>query len=295
MLWLCAHSFGAEGGSNLYIRLPSNINTKKYSYNISTKFVNNVGSPFGCYRVIVREPGQLIKCEISGGYSRKYEDTLVEIQFTIEGKRWADSYTHHKVRVKIDSDSVFYAIPELPAEDEVDSILHAVGKTYRKEHRGEDFAELMTDWKSYFLYVNFYQGNRLFGEISFSNARYSKVQVIKGSFFRKHITYEPGFVRGPTYGAEFNFLWRKDEFILGPKIGFQLASRFGNIGISGVYYTDFTHGLFCIKPRIGINPKIPWVNFSYEYAFRCGYNYFGNRINRHQFSVYFVIPLRLEE
>lgn len=298
LLWICAYSFGADlpryGGGNLYIQVPSNINKQKYSYRITTKFVNRLGTPFGCYGVEVREPGQIIKCEISGGYSLKYEDTLVEIQFTIHGKRWTDSYTQHKVQVKIDSDSVFYAIPELPDEETVDSILHAEGKASRKEERRENFTNFTTDWKSLLIYANFYQGNRPYGEISFSNARYNEVTRWR-DLFSRHAEDVPGFIRGPVYGAEFNFAWRKNDFILGPKFGFQITTRLVNLGLSGVYYTDFTHGLFCIKPRIGFNPVIPWVNFSYEYAIRCGYNYFGNRINSHQFSVYFLIPLRLRE
>jgi len=298
LLLLSASALGAEKPgfqhAYLYIKIPSNINTNKYTYQVSAKYVNRGGSPFGISFATIKEPGQIIKGESWGGFSTKYEDTLVDIRFVVIGKRWEDRYVYHEARVKIDADSVFYAIPELPAEEVIDQILHEKGKAYRKEHRGEDFVEFMTDWKSLFIYANFYQGNRPYGELSFSTARYNEVPIFR-NLFSRYNNSEPGFIRGWVYGAEFNFLWRRNDFILGPKFGFQIASRFVNLGLSAVYYTNFTHGTLCLKPRIGLNPKIPWVNFSYEYAIRLSPDYFGNRINRHQFSVYFVIPLRLEE
>ena len=295
LLWLF-NSLGAVTGSGnavVYIKVPSNINTRKYSYQLSTRLVTENGAPFGGYKPKIEQPGQIIRCEVWGGYTLKYEDTLLDIQFSVHGSRWQDHYVHYQARLHIIADSV-YVIPELPTEDVVDSMLHEEGKANRKEHRWENFKSFATDWKSYFLYVNFHQGNRLYGEVSFSNARYNQVTPFRYWFKRYHPEV-PGFIRGPVYGAEFNFLWQKEKFILGPKIGFQITNRVVNLGLSGVYYTDFTHGLFCLKPRIGINPLIPWVNFSYEYAIRCGPNHFGNRINRHQFSMYFLIPLRLKE
>lgn len=287
--WIFHYSFAGDGPgpAYLYLKVPSNSNVKKYSYQLLTKYVNKCDTRVGCMFSTIDQPGQVIICEL--------EDTLVDLQFIVK-KRWGHGeYLHHSIRLEINADSVFYAIPDLPDEAAIDVYLSDKEKIYQKEERREGFKNFMTDWKSYFLYVNFFQGNRPYGEVSFSNARYSLVTVRHGSFFRGSTSHEPGFIRGLTYGAEFNFLWRKNDFILGPKIGFQIAGRYTNLGLSGVYYTDFTHGLFCIKPRIGINPKIPWVNFSYEYAIRCGYNYFGNRINRHQVSVYFVIPLRVKE
>lgn len=260
---------------------------------MDVKYVNRGGSPRGCSFPRVNEPGQIIQCDVWENFYGKIEDTLVEIRFLVRKNPSGAEYLFHVARIPITSDSVFYTIPELPEDMILDANMREVEKKANKEYRREAFDDLMTDWRSYFLYVNFFQGNRPYGEISFSNARYSEIET--GNPFRRYRSSEPGFVRGPTYGAEFNFLWRKNDFILGPKLGFQIASRYVNLGLSGIYYTDFTQGMFCLKPRIGINPKVPWINFSYEYAFRLGYNYFGNRINRHQFSVYFVIPLRLEE
>lgn len=297
LLWLCNYTLGAVklgfDRAYLYIKVPSNINLQKYEYRLNAKFVNKHGVFFD-YLPKIKEPGQIIRCEIREGYKQKYEDTLVDVIFSVHGKKWYDQYVHHQVRLHINADSLFYAIPELPGEDVVDSILHKEGKAYRREVRREDFKDFMTDWKSYFIYANFHQGNRPYGEVSFSNARYNTVIPFQYWFKRYHPEV-PGFIRGPVYGAEFNFLWRKNEFILGPKIGFQITNRIINLGISGVYYTDFTHGSFCLKPRIGLNPAIPWVNLSYEYAIRFGPDVFGNHINRHQFSVYFLIPLRLKE
>ncbi len=294
-LWIVLHSFDVSAEyktRSLYIRIPSQTDFRKYNYELNTGYSNDSKYMSGCSFHFLRTPGEVVRCDLRSDYYGKFVDTLVFIRFSVKRSRYFGEYVYY-TKLEVKSDSVFYTIPELPDEATLDVLLKAQNKAYNKLHRGEDFVELMTDWKSYFLYVNLYQGNRLFGEVSFSNARYE--ELYENPFSWRNRSKEPGFIRGPVYGAEFNFLWRKDDFILGPKIGFQLAARYVNLGISGVYYTDFTHGLFCIKPRIGINPGIPWVNFSYEYAFRCGYNYFGNRINRHQFSVYFVIPLKLEE
>ncbi|TSJ44890.1 hypothetical protein [Fluviicola chungangensis] len=284
---LSAQVFGAENPAYLYLKMPSGINTKKYQYRLLTNYVNKSSTRVGCMFSAIDQPGQLIICEV--------EDTLVDLQFIVKDRWGPGEYLHHSIRIQITADSVFYPIPELPDEAAIDAHIRDREKVHRKEQRRDGFHTFMTDWKSWYIYANFYQGNRPYGEVSFSNARYSDVPVRRGSLFRSRITYEPGLIRGPVYGAEFNFGWRKNDFILGPKIGFQMNGRLGNLGLSAVYYTDFTHGLVCLKPRIGINPGIPWVNFSYEYAIRCGYNYFGNRINSHQFSVYFIIPLRVVE
>lgn len=298
LLWLSNDSMGSVNPgfdrARVFIRIPSNINAKKYTYELSVKFVNKTGGPFGSYKPTIKDPGQVISCEIWKDDVAEYEDTLLNVQFSVHRKGWEVQYVHHQVCLKIHADSVFYAIPELPEEDVLDSILEERGKIYRKEQRREDFKDFMTNWKSYLLEVNFHQGNRSYGELSFSNARYNKVTPFRYWFKRYHPEV-PGFIRGPVYGAEFNFLWVTNEFIVGPKIGFQITNRVVNLGLSAVYYTDFTHGVFCLKPRIGLNPLIPWVNFSYEYAIRCSPDYFGNRINRHQLSVYFLIPLRLKE
>nr|WP_294860519.1 hypothetical protein [uncultured Fluviicola sp.] len=279
----------------LFVKIPMNLDFNKYDYELKTSYTNNYKSPVGCsYNFIHKQPGEVFKCKIPGKKGI-YEDTLVTVEFIVRNWSLGQGYSSHWARVEVKSDSVFYTIPELPDVTIIDSILRAKEKAERKAYRqnkdyGEDFKDFMTSWDSRFLYVNFYQGNRLFGEVSFSPARYEEVTT---SFLSR--STEPGWIRGPVYGAEFNFLWRKDAFILGPKIGFQVTTRYVNLGISGVYYTDFTHGSFCLKPRLGINPGIPWVNFSYEYAIRFGPDVFGNRINSHQFSVYFVIPLKLEE
>jgi len=289
LIALSRSAFGLEAPvfdvAYLYIKIPSNIDTKEYTYQLTSKYVNKSSTRVGCMFSTIDYPGQIIICEL--------EDTLVDLQFVVK-KRWGEGeYLHHQIRLKITADSVFYPIPELPDKMVIDAHIRDKEKIYEKKARHDKFRDFMTDWRSCYLYVNFYQGNRPYGEVSFSNARYNDVPVLSGNIFKGHTIYKPGFIRGPVYGAEFNFLWRKNDFILGPKIGFQIATRYLNLGLSGVYYTDFTDGSFCLKPRIGINPGIPWVNFSYEYAIRFGPDYFGNRINKHQFSVYFLIPLKV--
>jgi|GEM_PF-6247754 len=286
----------------LFVTVPENLDFKKYHYELEVNYKNNDEAPNGHYTNIFHKiPGEVFKYEIFG-YNGIYDDTLVTVEFIVRTWSLGQGYTTHWTELEVKSDSVFYTIPELPAEAIIDSVIRAKEKAVRKaaqkayrENRdyGADFTDFMTSWDSRFLYVNFYQGNRLFGEVSFSPARYEEVSV--GKFDWKPRRTEAGWIRGPVYGAEFNFLWRKDAFILGPKIGFQVASRFVNIGLNAVYYTDFTHGSFCLTPRLGISLGVPWVNFSYEYAIRFGPNVFGNRINSHQFSVYFVIPLKLDE
>jgi hypothetical protein len=289
----------AQGWSRryLFVTIPKNLDFEKYDYELKTNYTNNDRAPAGCsYNFFHKIPGEVFKCEISG-YNGIYDDTMVTVEFIVRTWSLGQGYSSHWAHVEVKSDSVFYTIPELPDQTIIDSAIRAKEMAVRKAYRqnkdyGADFKDFMTSWDSRFLYVNFYQGNRLFGEVSFSPARYTEVSV---GNFRWRPRTEPGWIRGPVYGAEFNFLWRKNAFILGPKIGFQITTRYVNLGISGVYYTDFTHGSFCLKPRLGINFGIPWVNFSYEYGIRFGPDVFGNRINSHQFSVYFLIPLKLEE
>lgn len=292
-LLIFLHSFDAFAYNSkirsLYIKIPSQLNFKKYDYELKTNYVGYSSEMSACSFYFLKSEGEVVRCNLRSDYDGNFKDTLVFIRFSVKMFKYRGEYVSYSKMV-VKSDSVFFTIPELPDEAKLDSILRAQNKAFNKEHRGEGFEDFITDWESRFIYVNFYQGNRLFGEVSFSNARYDEVPI---SFLSRHT--EPGWIRGPVYGAEFNFLWRKDDFILGPKIGFQMTARYVNLGLSAVYYTDFTHGSFCLKPRIGINPGIPWVNFSYEYAIRFGPDVFGNRINRHQFSVYFLIPLRLEE
>ncbi len=281
LLWICFHSFAGNEPSDsptayLYIQVPSNLKPKKYTYFVKTTYVNKKEISVGCSNSNIYGSRQIVKCEIERErYSIRLKDSLVDLKFTVQSPKWGTYYSHHQVRLKITSDSMFYVIPDLP--EEIDSIMSANGNDFRNFSRQKDFVDFMTNWKSCFLYANFFQGHRPYGELSFSNARY---------------TESLGFVRGLTYGSEFNFLWRKDDFILGPKMGFQVTTDFFNFGLSGVYYTDFRDGTFCLKPRIGVNPGIPWISASYEYAIRFGPNYFGNRINSHQFSVYFLIPLK---
>lgn len=287
----------AQGYSKryLFVTIPKNLDFQKYHFELKTNYTNSYKTPGGCsYNFIHKIPGEVFKCQISG-YNGIYDDTMMTVEFIVRTWSLGEGYSTHWAHVEVKSDSVFYTIPELPDQAIIDSVIRAKEKAKRKAYRqnrdyGEDFMDFMTSWDSRFLYVNFYQGNRLFGEVSFGPARYEEVPT---SFLSR--STEPGWIRGPVYGAEFNFLWRKNDFILGPKIGFQITTRYLNLGLSAVYYTDFTQGSFCLKPRIGMNPGIPWVNFSYEYAIRFGPDVFGNRINRHQFSVYFLIPLRLEE
>lgn len=292
-IWTLLYSFdglAAYKTRTLYIKIPSHLNFEKYDYELKTNYVNYSRDMSACSFYFLKSEGEVVRCDLRSDYEGKFEDTVVYINFSVKMFKYRGTYVSHHAPVLVKSDSVLFIIPELPDEPTIDSILKAQNKAFNKEHRGEDFTEAMTDWKSYFIYANLYQGNRLYGEISFSNARYSEVPT---SFLSRYT--EPGWIRGPVYGAEFNFLWRKQDFILGPKIGFQITTRYVNLGLSAVYYTDFTQGSFCLKPRIGMNPGIPWVNFSYEYAIRFGPDIFGNRINRHQFSVYFLIPLKLEE
>ncbi|WP_341902262.1 hypothetical protein [Fluviicola taffensis] len=291
-LWMFLHSFDGfaqHKTRSLYIQIPVQLDFKKYDYELTVDYPGYSDIHHGCQFHFLKSGGEIVRCDMRSDYDGKFIDTLVYIRFSVKMFKYYGEYVN-RMPVVFKSDSVSFTIPELPDEATIDSILKAKHKAFNKEHRGEGFTEFMTDWKSYFIYANFYQGNRPYGEILFSNARYEEVPT---SLFSRYT--EPGWIRGPVYGAEFNFLWRKNAFILGPKIGFQITTRYVNLGLSAVYYTDFTQGSFCLKPRIGMNPGIPWVNFSYEYAIRFGPDVFGNRINRHQFSVYFLIPLRLEE
>lgn len=284
LLWMLFQSGNVYGidKRELYIQVPAQLSFEKYRYELDVSL--------SYYAKSVEKSGEVFRFEIQADGNGIFRDEQVKIRFLVRDWQRRATYVAHTVVLEVKTDSVFYVIPELSDETALDAALNQEQKAYRKEQRGEDFAIFMTSWDSRFMFINFYQGNRLFGELSFGTARYSQVPV---TLFAP--VSEPGFIRGPVYGAEFNFRWRKDDFILGPKLGFQVASRFVNLGLSAVYYTDFTYGSFCLKPRIGLNPSIPWVNFSYEYAIRFGPDYFGNRINSHQFSVYFLIPLRLEE
>ncbi len=159
-----------------------------------------------------------------------------------------------------------------------------------RRYVSNNLKDLFQDWESIVAYTSYYQGHRPFGEVLFGTGRYG--------LFRRLLQRsggQPGHIYGPAIGTEFNFSWRENDFILGPKIGFQASSLLANAGLHFVYYTDFNQGVLYVKPRVGINLLCPFLNLSYSYAIRLGPNYFGTRVNQHQFCLNAILPIRLWE
>ncbi|MFT5780184.1 MAG: hypothetical protein ACI837_003145 [Crocinitomicaceae bacterium] len=143
---------------------------------------------------------------------------------------------------------------------------------FRPFHAFHDFYDTPT------LHLAYHQGHRPFGEVSMGMSQ--------------HFTYYlPLITHGFTLGAEFNFR-DKENFILGPKIGYNFSTLIFNVGVDFVYYTDFEKGSYYLKPRIGLNPLLSIVNISYSKGIPLAGNHFGKNLNAHQLSVIIIIPLK---
>jgi hypothetical protein len=93
-------------------------------------------------------------------------------------------------------------------------------------------------------------------------------------------------------GAEFNF--DPARFILAPKVSYNYS--FGTLGllsagVSGLYYTDFSRGVFCFEPHAGFSFYYFQLYAGYNFALMDPgtYNPLRSRLNRMQVSL--CVPL----
>jgi hypothetical protein len=298
-VFMNGNSFGFEERI-LIVSCPTPIYPDHYQYDLRTTFVNPVNGWEGMeprsfnvqFNGINRD--QMTKeYEIWSTLEGDFLDTLIRIKYTISntysktGRYRAGTYVYLDTVISINKDTVWFNIPPIENAAEIISYLEEADKVYQIEHRGEDFSAFMNSFQSRFLTLSYFQGHRPFAEISFGTAHYAEMK--KNLFTGSDVA---GLIAGPTIGSEFNFRWNANEFILGPKIGVNASIRILNLGMHLIYYTDFEKGSLFLTPRIGICPGNPYINFSYAYGFRLGHDKFGSAINRHQFCLFFYIPVK---
>lgn len=215
-------------------------------------------------------------------------DSLIEVRFDILKKNAPGDplvYFCDTLNVSgITSDTVIVEIPEMPRKGEVHKYYREANRMGRRENFANhlsDVTDFLTYWEGSLLYGSYYQGQRSYFELMYGPAK----------VFWK-MPHAPLLHSGPALGFEFNTRWQKDNFILGPKLGWQISTSIMNAGLHFVYYTDFDKGSLFLKPRIGINPLYSFINISYAYSIPLTSDYFGERINRHQLCLNFMIPVK---
>ena len=279
------------------VTCPSPIYPDNYRYDLRVGMVNPVSGRDGMeprsFNVTFNGDQMTKEYEVWSTLDGRFLDTLIRIKYTISNtysrtnRYRAGTFVYLDTVICLNKDTVWFNIPPIENAAEIISYLEAADEAYRQEHKGEDFHDFIHSFQSRYLTLSYFQGHRPFGEISFGTAYYAEM--------KKNLFTGPdgaGLIAGPTIGSEFNFRWNSNEFILGPKLGFNVSTRIINFGMHLIYYTDFKKGSLFLTPRVGICPGNPYVNFSYAYGFRLGQDKFGTAINRHQFCLFFYIPLK---
>jgi len=206
----------------------------------------------------------------------------VELVFTIIKK--PGRYVYARDTIKLDRDTIYYQAPPLPNEKEA---LQFIGKDKREKKR-RNIAHFFKGHNNLISTFSYYHGRQSFGEFTLGPAVYARIGFAPWRFSKHEAV---GFISNFNIGSEFNFLGGSGDFILGPKMGYNWSSVLVNFGLHGVYYTNFQDGIFCLKPRIGLNPLTPLINISYSYAIPIGNNPFGDLINGHQLCLNLIIPI----
>lgn len=214
--------------------------------------------------------------EVKVTIPKDVKDTIFEIAMSVERKdNWRYYSYREREEIEVRTADVHHTIPFVKPEKVV--------RHFKSEKRRLAWQRSF-DWdvlQSKTLTLSYHQGHQPWMDVMFSLAQ-----------IEEHHHY-PLVTWGPEIGTELNFEWNQD-FLLGPKIGFDLSTLLINAGLHAVAYTDFDRVSWYLKPRIGLNPLTPLVNIDYSYAIRLGTNHFGTRINTHQLTLNFTIPLYID-
>lgn len=274
LILLSQFSLEAQGKNRLIIvKCPKLVNTNTFKYSVSARSAEDRydrlctnGKYFCDYEV--KNDFQEIEVVIPSYY--KDSNVLIHFEIELVNGHWY-YWDYPDTLVEMTSDTVCLDLQPINEK--------ALKWKYTKK-KFEDF----WDWgilQSKIVTVSYYQGYKPYGEIMFSLSEVASIHDWNPAMF------------GPAIGTEFNFQWR-NNFILGPKVGFYYSTFLFNVGLHAVTYTDFERTSLFLKPRIGINPLTAKFNISYAYGIPLTKNHFGKHVNTHQISLNFNIPLYID-